>query len=55
MNQLRLEIIQLTHDAIKARKAGNEILAEIFLALRVLWIAEVNRLKAKVVEKEKAA
>jgi len=46
MNQLQIEIIQLTLDAARARKLGNPILAEIFLALRVLWIAEINRLKA---------
>jgi hypothetical protein len=45
MNQLQIEIIQLTIDAARARKLGNPLLAEIFLALRVLWIAEVNRLK----------
>jgi hypothetical protein len=55
MNQLRFEIIQLTHDAIRARKAGYLILAEIFLALRVLWIAEVNRLKEAEAAKDKAA
>jgi hypothetical protein len=45
MNNLQIEIIQLTLDAARARKLGNPLLAEIFLALRVLWIAEVQRLK----------
>jgi hypothetical protein len=53
IDQLRLDIIQLTHDAIRARKVGKPALAEVFLALRVRWIAEVNRLK--LAEKEKAA
>jgi len=53
MKQLHIEIIQLTLDAARARKLGNPLLAEIFLALRVLWIAEINRLK--MLEKVKAA
>lgn len=53
MNELQREIIQLSIDAARARRQGKPILAELFLALRVLWIAEVQRLKA--LEKEKAA
>jgi hypothetical protein len=55
IDQLRLEIIQLTHDAIRARKQGKPVLAMVFLALRVRWIAEVNRLKEAELAKEEAA